>query len=176
MESISSLRWHARLKQITTFVFDVDGVFTDGTLLVGAHDVQREFSVRDGYAVQMALKNGFRVAVISGGKQESIRTRLSGLGIPDVFLSVGTAQKPEVMAKYLAQYALQAEEVLYMGDDLPDYLVMKQFPVLSACPADAVAEVKEESHYISPKKGGDEAVRDVIEMVLKAQNKWMKVF
>lgn len=176
MESISSLRWQAQLKQITTFVFDVDGVFTDGTILVGEHDVQREFSVRDGYAVQMAAKQGFRLAVISGGKQESIRKRLSGLGIQDVFLSVGTAQKPDVLAHYLENYGLDPEEVLYMGDDIPDYLIMKQFPVLSACPSDAVSEVRSVCAYISPRKGGDEAVRDVIEMVMKAQNKWMKVF
>lgn len=176
MESISSLRWQAQLKNITTFVFDVDGVFTNGTILVGEQDVQRQFSVRDGYAIQIAAKHGFRLAVISGGKQESIRKRLAGLGIQDIFLSVGTAQKPEVLGQFLLDHQLDPEEVLFMGDDLPDYLVMKQFPVLSACPADAVAEVRTECAYISPRKGGDEAVRDVIEMVLKAQNKWMKVF
>ena len=170
------IRLKAKIKKITTFVFDVDGVFTDATLLVGEDDVQRVFNVRDGYAVQMASKSGYRMAVISGGKQKSIATRLSGIGIQDIFLSVGTDQKLPVFQKFLLDHGLIEEEVLFIGDDIPDYLLMKSTNVLSCCPQDAVEEVRSICDYISPISGGKGAVRDVIELVLKAQNKWMKIY
>ena len=165
-----------KLAEITTFIFDVDGVFTDATLSVGEDDVHRVFNVRDGYAVQIAIKSGYNMAVISGGKQKSIATRLGGLGIKDIFLSVGTDQKLPVFEKYLKEKNLRQEEVLYIGDDIPDYLLLSNTNVLACCPADAVEEVKLVSNYISPISGGRGAVRDVIELVMKAQNKWMKVF
>lgn len=170
------IRLKSKLAKITTFVFDVDGVFTDATLLVGEEDVQRVFNVRDGYAVQIALKSGYNMAVISGGKQKSIATRLGGLGIKDIFLSVGTDQKLPIFERYLFEKNLKQEEILFIGDDIPDYLLMSKTNVLACCPADAVEEVKRISHYISPIDGGKGAVRDVIELVMKAQNKWMKVF
>jgi 3-deoxy-D-manno-octulosonate 8-phosphate phosphatase (KDO 8-P phosphatase) len=166
----------SKLSKITTFVFDVDGVFTDATLIVGESDVQRIFNVRDGYAVQIAVKSGYRMAVISGGKQKSIATRLSGLGIQDVYLSVATDKKLLVFQEYIALNNLQEEEILFIGDDIPDYLLMKNTKVLACCPADATEEVKSICDFITPNFGGKGAVRDVIELVLKAQNKWMKAF
>jgi 3-deoxy-D-manno-octulosonate 8-phosphate phosphatase (KDO 8-P phosphatase) len=166
----------SKLSKITTFVFDVDGVFTDATLIVGESDVQRIFNVRDGYAVQIAVKSGYRMAVISGGKQKSIATRLSGLGIQDVYLSVATDKKLLVFQEYVALNNLQEEEILFIGDDIPDYLLMKNTKVLACCPADATEEVKGICDFITPNIGGKGAVRDVIELVMKAQNKWLKVF
>lgn len=165
----------SRIKKITTFIFDVDGVFTDASLIVGENDVQRVFNVRDGYAVQVAARLGYRIAVITGGKQESILRRLTGLGVQDVFIAVPTDKKLEVFDKFLADNNLTAEEILYMGDDLPDYEIMTQRKVLATCPTDAVEEVRQACKYISPINGGRGAVRDVIELVLKAQKKWMLV-
>ncbi len=165
-----------KLQKISTFVFDVDGVFTDAMLTVGDDDVLRNYNVRDGYAVNISLKAAYRMAIISGGKQESIRKRLGGLGIPDIFLSVGTDQKLGVFHEYILKHDLIEEEVLYMGDDIPDLLLMQGTQVLSTCPADAVEEVQAEADYVSSVIGGKGAVRDVIEMVMKAQNKWLKVF
>lgn len=165
-----------RFKKITTLVFDVDGVFTDATLTVTKDDVTRTFNVRDGYAVQMALKSGYHIAVISGGKQESIVSRMNALGIPDVYIRVGTAEKPGVLSAYLAKMEISAEEVLFIGDDIPDLLIMNAFPVLACCPADAVAEVLGRADYITSATGGRGAVREVVERVMKAQGKWMTVF
>lgn len=170
------IQLRSRIKKITTLIFDVDGVFTDATLIVGESDVQRVFNVRDGYAVQIAARMGYRLAVITGGKQESIKKRLTGLGVKDVFYGVGTDKKLEVFDKYLADNNLTEDEILYMGDDLPDYEIFTQRNVLSTCPADAVNEIKQVSKYISPINGGRGAVRDVIEMIMKAQKKWMVVF
>ncbi len=170
------IKLRARLKKITTIIFDVDGVFTDATLLVSETDVTRTFNVRDGYAVQMAAKAGYNVAAITGGKQDSIKTRLESLGVRDVYYNVGTAQKLETFDKYVSKYGLNVEEIIYVGDDIPDYLLMSARNVLSICPADAVDEVKAICGYISEKKGGKGVVRDVIEMVMKSQNKWLTQF
>lgn len=165
-----------RLKKISTFVFDVDGVFTDSTLLISKDDVMRTFNIKDGYAVQMAKKNGFNLAVISGGKQDSIVSRMSSIGIDEVFIKIGTAQKPSCFKDYLDSHRLQPEEVLYMGDDIPDLLLMKAFSVFSCCPADAVPEVLAQADYVSHAVGGRGAVREVVELVMKAQDKWLKTF
>lgn len=165
-----------KFRKITTLVFDIDGVFTDATLTVTRDDVTRTFNVRDGYAVQMALKSGYHIAVISGGKQESIVSRMNALGVTDVYIRVGTAEKPDVLSAYLAKKEVSAEEVLFIGDDIPDLLIMNAFPVLACCPADAVTEVLERADYITTAPGGRGAVREVIEQVMKAQGKWMKVF
>jgi 3-deoxy-D-manno-octulosonate 8-phosphate phosphatase (KDO 8-P phosphatase) len=165
-----------RLKRVSTFVFDIDGVFTDATLTVTKDDVSRTFNVRDGYAVQMAVKSGYNVAVISGGKQESIVARMNSIGVKDVFIKVGTADKPKFLEDYLKSKGIAAEEVLFIGDDIPDLLLMRAFPVVSCCPADAVEEVKSEADYVTALAGGKGAVREVIELVMKAQDKWMKVF
>ncbi|MFN8430825.1 MAG: HAD-IA family hydrolase [Spirosomataceae bacterium] len=165
-----------KISKINTFVFDVDGVFTDGSILVGESDIQRTFSVRDGYAVQMAANQGYKMAVISGGKQESIRKRLTGLGIKDVFLAVGTDQKPVVFEKFLNDNDIKEDEVLYIGDDIPDLLLMQKYRVFSCCPQDSSPEVLETADYICEKSGGKGAVREVIELVMKYQKTWMKGF
>lgn len=170
------IKLKSRLTKITTMIFDVDGVFTNATLTIGDTDVTRTFNVRDGYAVQMAAKAGYNLAAITGGKQDSILTRLNSIGIKNVFHKVGTNGKLVTYDKYLKQFNLAEEETLYVGDDIPDYLLMSDRNVLSMCPADAVDEVKAVCGYISPFRGGDGVVRDVIELVMKAQNTWMKQF
>ena len=170
------IRIKSKCKKITTFVFDIDGVFTDGTIQVGENDILRTFSVRDGYALQIAAKSGYRMAIISGGRQQSIRKRLEGLGIQDIYLGVGTDEKPQIFDQLMNKYQISEEEVLYIGDDIPDLLVMRDKAVFSCCPADAVEEVRRQADYISPINGGKGAARDVIELVMKAQKKWLKVF
>jgi len=170
------IKIRTKVSKISTFVFDVDGVFTDARITVTDNGVDRVFNVRDGYAIQMLIKAGFKIAVISGGKQESIRTRLEGLGIEEIHLSVGTADKPGVFKELLKKWGLEEEEVLYIGDDIPDLLLMQGFNVFKACPADAESEVLAVVDYVSPFNGGAGAVRDVIKLVMKEQDKWMKVF
>lgn len=160
------------LKQIKTFVFDVDGVLTDGSVQVSSHgDLLRTMHTKDGYALKTAHNAGFTVCIISGGKNEGVRDRLRDLGITDIYLGVG--DKVEQMDEFFDIYGIKPEEVLYMGDDIPDYYPMKLVG-LPCCPQDAVPEVKEVSKYISHKKGGEGCVRDVIEQVLKVQGKWME--
>ncbi len=157
-------------KKITTFVFDVDGVLTDGTVLVLPDSVQaRQMHIKDGFALQMAIKNGFKVVIISGGTSDPVVDRLNKLGINEVFMSV--PDKKTFLESYLEKKNLKWDELLYMADDIPDLEAMKTCG-LSACPADAVTEIKDISHYISPVNGGFGCVRDVIEKVLKVQSKW----
>ncbi|MBC7850261.1 MAG: HAD hydrolase family protein [Chitinophagaceae bacterium] len=156
--------------QITTFVFDVDGVMTDGTLLIH-EDGQfiRRMHIKDGYALQLAVKKGFNILVISGSNSDAVVTRLNGLGIRDVFMK--EENKLGRLNEYVSARKLKWEEVLFMGDDIPDYPAMKQVG-LACCPVDAVAEIKSISNYISPIAGGQGCVRDVIEKVLKMRNAW----
>ena len=159
-----------KLKDITTFIFDVDGVLTDGTVIASeSGDLLRSFNIKDGYVLQLALKKGFNICIISGSGGKATEKRFENLGLPHVFLRV--SDKVAVFEEYLAQNNISPKEVLYMGDDMPDYYVM-QLVGLATCPNDAIDEIKQISHYISPKKGGDACVRDVIEKVLKAQQKW----
>ena len=158
-------------KNISTFVFDVDGVLTDGTVLLLDNGVQaRRMNVRDGLAFQMALKNGFRVVVISGAKSEPVQQRLKYLNVKDAYM--GIEDKKALLDNYINENKLNWENLLFMGDDLPDIEPMKSAGV-SACPADAIAEIKSFAHYISPLKGGEGCVRDIIEKVLKVQDKWI---
>ncbi|WP_026916339.1 KdsC family phosphatase [Christiangramia portivictoriae] len=160
------------LNQITTFVFDVDGVLTDGSLQVSTKgELLRTMNTKDGYAMKMALRAGFTVCIISGGKNEGVRERLRGLGITDIYL--GVDDKVEQMDEFLDVYDIKPEQVLYMGDDIPDYYPMK-IVGLPCCPQDAVPELKEISLYVSHKNGGEGCVRDVIEQVMKVQGKWME--
>jgi 3-deoxy-D-manno-octulosonate 8-phosphate phosphatase (KDO 8-P phosphatase) len=170
------IKLKSQIARIKAFVFDVDGVFTDARLIVTDDGVDRIFNVRDGYAVVMAIKAAYKMAVISGGKQENIRTRLGGLGIDEIHLAVSTDGKPKVFKELLEKWALKEDEILFIGDDIPDLLLMKNFNVLSACPADAEPEVLDVVNYISPINGGMGAVRDVIKLVMKQQGKWMKFF
>lgn len=155
--------------QVTTFVFDVDGVLTDGTVLLLENGLQaRRMNIKDGLALQMAQQH-YRVIIISGGYSEPVLKRLQYLGLTEIFL--GTKDKLGFLNTYLHQQAIAWENVLYMGDDLPDLPVLKRTG-LASCPADAVQEVRSSSHYISTKKGGEGCVRDVIEKVLKLNHHW----
>ena len=159
-----------KLNHITTFIFDYDGVLTDGNVFViNEHEQLRSSNVKDGYALQYAVKKGYRVAVISGGKSKTMTKRMNTLGITDVFL--GIDHKMDTFNKYLGDNNLTKEEVLYMGDDIPDYEIMKEVGV-ATCPSDAAQEIKAIADYISDTKGGEGCVRDIIEQVLKLQNKW----
>lgn len=159
------------LAGITTFIFDYDGVLTDGhVLLTDSGDALRMANVKDGYALQLAIKNGYRVAIITGGRSQSIRNRFEALQIRDVF--IGVENKLQVFNRYLEQNGLRKEEVLYMGDDIPDFELMK-LAGIPTCPADACEEIKSVSKYISGFSGGRGCVRDVIEQVMKVQGKWM---
>lgn len=159
-----------QLKHITTFIFDIDGVLTDGSIIASdSGEYLRTFNIKDGYALQLAVKKGFHVCILSGGRGAAMQKRFEGLGIHNIFL--GVSDKVAVYNSLLANYKLTATEVLYMGDDIPDLKVM-QLVGLATCPADAVPEIKAISQYISPFNGGKTAVRDIIEKVLKVQNKW----
>lgn len=159
-----------KLKDITTFIFDVDGVLTNGDIIASdSGEFLRTFNIKDGYALQLAVKKGYHVCVISGGKGLAMQKRFEGLGIQEIFL--GVSDKVAVFNTLLTKYNITCEEILYMGDDIPDLKVM-QLVGLPTCPSDAVPEIKAISQYISPHTGGKTAVRDVIEKVLKVQQKW----
>ena len=159
-----------KFKAIKTFVFDVDGVLTDGTLLVlNDGQMARTMNIKDGYALQLAVKKGYRVVIISGGTSDAVKNRLEKLGVKDCFLKVDN--KKEKLIEYIAAYQLNRDEILFMGDDIPDYVPM-QLTGLPCCPADAVAEIKQISQYISPVEGGKGCARDVIEKVLKLNGDW----
>lgn len=162
------------LKHITTFIFDVDGVLTNGTVIINNEgELLRSMNIKDGYALKAAVDQGFHVCIISGGTNKGVKKRLEGLGITDVYL--GAHHKTKQLDEYLSKKNIKKENVLYMGDDIPDLPVMNRIG-LPTCPQDAVAEVKEASKYISFKKGGKGCVRDVIEQVLKVQEKWVSNF
>ncbi len=160
------------LNDITTFVFDVDGVLTDGTIQISTQgELLRTMNMKDGYALKAAHQAGYTVCIISGGKNEGVRSRLRGLGLTDIYL--GIQDKVEQMDEFFDIYSIKPEQVLYMGDDIPDYYAMQQIG-LPCCPQDAVAEIKNISKYVSHKKGGKGCVRDVIEQVMKVQGKWIE--
>lgn len=158
-------------KPIKLFVFDIDGVLTDGNILVLDDGQQvRKMSIKDGYALQMAIKKGYQILVISGARQTAVIHRLALLGVNDVYADI--IDKVATLQEYIKKLNLRAEEVLFMGDDLPD-LGCLQIVGVPCCPADAVPEVKGMVHYISPFNGGQGCVRDVIEKVLKLNSHWM---
>lgn len=158
------------MNDITTFIFDVDGVLTDGTVHVSqSGEMLREMNIRDGFAMKAAVESGYHVCIISGGSNEGVRIRLKNLGITDIHLA--TPNKVDTFKEYIELYNIKPEQVLYMGDDIPDFHVMKLVG-LPTCPQDASPEIKAISNYISHKNGGKGAVRDVIEQVMKVQEKW----
>lgn len=159
-----------KFSAIKAVVLDVDGVLTDGKLLVTeAGEQLRTFFVKDGYAMQLAVKMGLQIWVISGGTSNGVQKRLQGLGITEIHL--GVKNKMEVLNQLLEKYQLNLHDLMYVGDDMPDYEVM-QVVGLAVCPNDAVEDIKTISHYMSPKNGGEGVVRDVLEKILKLQGKW----
>lgn len=157
-------------KPITTFIFDVDGVLTDGMVIVMEDGLQaRCMNIKDGLALQMAVRSGYRVLIVSGGNSPQVESRLEKLGITDVHMSV--LDKRTLIAEYMATNKIEKEQTLYMGDDLPDLPPMSLVGI-ACCPADAVPEVKAASQYISPLNGGFACVRDVIEKVLRLNDHW----
>ena len=159
-----------RFKQIRLFVFDVDGVLTDGSIYVFNDGEQaRKMNIKDGFALRLGVKKGYRFLVISGAVSDAVSKRLEKLGITDVFMKV--EDKRSLLLNYLAENKIPAEQVLFMGDDIPDYQVMK-IAGLASAPADAMPELKAVAHYVSHRKGGEGCVRDVIERVLKLNGHW----
>lgn len=160
----------SRLKHITTLLFDIDGVMTDGKVyFLPDGTPTRSLNNKDSYAIHLAAKKGYRLVVISGGSSEIIKEALQRLGIEYVFLK--QHDKLSCYKDFIAEHALEDKNILYMGDDLPDYEVMQRVGV-ACCPNDAATEIKEISIYISDKKGGEGCVRDVIEQVLRVRGDW----
>ncbi len=162
------------LHQIKAFVFDMDGVLTSGIFHVGPDGRPlRNLNSKDGYAMQLAIKKGFIVAVISGGRCEGVKASLQRLGITDIYMN--TAHKMDAWKDLLAVYehkGLEAKNILYMGDDIPDFHILQEAGI-GAAPANAAPEIREIAQYVSPREGGHGCVRDVIEQTLKLQGTWM---
>ena len=156
-------------KSIHTFVFDMDGVLTDGNLYIEKEDWVRRMNTRDGYALQLAVKSGYNVVVISGSESIPVDHRLRKLGLTDIYMKI--TDKEGCLKDYVVKNNCKPNEILCMGDDIPDYNFM-QMAGLICCPANATVEIKKISHYISPLNGGDGCVRDVIEKVMKLNNNW----
>lgn len=164
------MNYKEKLNHINTFIFDVDGVLTDGTVTLFPNGEQiRKMNTRDGYAIQYAIKKGYRIAVISGGSSKGVEQRLNYLGLADVYL--GCSDKVKSFSELVRKHQLNTDHVLYMGDDLPDWGVMQQVG-LPTCPQNAATEIKQIAEYISPLNGGAGCVRDVIEQTLRAQGVW----
>ncbi|OSY87671.1 3-deoxy-D-manno-octulosonate 8-phosphate phosphatase [Tenacibaculum holothuriorum] len=158
------------LPQIDTLIFDVDGVLTNGIVTVFPDgQLVRQMNIKDGYALKAAVKAGLRVCIISGGKNEGVRTRLANLGITDIYL--GAHNKTIQFEELVTKYNLNPENVMYMGDDIPDYPVMAKVG-LPCSPNDGVREIQQVAKYISDKKGGEGCARDIIEQILRVQHKW----
>ena len=159
------------LKKIKAIIFDVDGVLSRQTItLASTGEPLRTVNIKDGYAIQLAQKVGLRIAILTGGNTEAIRKRYAGLGVEDIFM--GCAVKVKTYEEFLQKYGIKHEEVIYVGDDIPDYEVMRLCGC-PCCPADACSDIKDISLYISSRNGGDGVGRDVVEQVLRAQGKWL---
>lgn len=160
------------LTKIRAVIFDIDGVLSAETITLHPEgDPLRTVNIKDGYAIQFAVKCGLHIAILSGAHTESLRRRYEGLGVPDVYLHA--AVKIEIYDQFLTKYGLTDEEVIYMGDDIPDLEVMHRCGC-PCCPADAAPEVKAASLYISERNGGYGCGRDVLEQVLRAKGMWLK--
>lgn len=158
------------LRKVKTIVLDVDGVMTNGQVMVMEDGQQvRSFYIKDGYAMNRAVKEGYEIVIISAGTYEGVRRRLEYLGIKDIYLGVG--KKEDVFDELAKKRGWDTNYVLYMGDDIPDYEVMKKVG-LPTCPADAVPDIKNIATYVSPANGGSGAVRDVLEKIMKIQGTW----
>ncbi|MEN8788226.1 MAG: HAD hydrolase family protein [Flavobacteriaceae bacterium] len=162
------------LEDITTFVFDVDGVLTDGTVLISTDgQLLRSMNVKDGYAIKTAIDKGYGVCIISGGSNEGVRKRLAGLGVAHIYL--GSSKKEESFDAFISENDIDPKNVLYMGDDIPDIPPMRRVAI-AACPQNAVQEIKAICNYVSHKNGANGCVRDVIEQVLKVKGHWADHF
>lgn len=162
--------YKTNLKEITTFIFDIDGVITDGVLMMHpSGEFLRNMSVKDGYAIKQAIHKKYNVFIISGGNSKSMKKRLQFLGVKEVHL--GVSNKEKVYRKLKKKYNLTNKEIVYMGDDIPDMGVMTKVGI-SCCPQDAAMEIREISNYVSHYPGGRGAVRDIIRQVLKVNNHW----
>lgn len=169
-----TLSYKQLLAEITTFIFDVDGVLTNGMLTIMPDgELLRHMNVKDGFAMKTALNKGFRICIISGGTNEGVKKRLEVLGIEDIYL--GAHNKIVQYQELVEKYDLKPKNVLYMGDDLPDIPVMK-IVGLACAPNDAAPDVQQIAQYVSHKKGGEGCVRDVIEQTLRVQQKWSDFF
>jgi 3-deoxy-D-manno-octulosonate 8-phosphate phosphatase (KDO 8-P phosphatase) len=158
------------LNNITTFVLDVDGVLTDGTLLVMPDgEFLRSMNIRDGYAMQLCIKKGYNIFIISGGHSKGVPVRLARLGVREVHM--GVTNKLAILKDLISKHDLKSENIIYMGDDIPDIEAMRSTG-LPCCPADAATEVRDISTYVSPINGGNGCVRDIIEQTMRVQNKW----
>jgi 3-deoxy-D-manno-octulosonate 8-phosphate phosphatase (KDO 8-P phosphatase) len=161
-----------KLAHVKAFAFDVDGVFSNASIyLHPTGELMRSMNIKDGFAINYIIRKGYPVAIITGGDTESVRVRFEKLGVKDIYMR--SRNKIVDFEDFLARRGLKAAEVLYMGDDLPDYEVMKQVGV-PVCPADAADEIKGVAMYISDRDGGSGCVRDVIEQVLRVQGKWLE--
>lgn len=159
------------LKKIKGLAFDVDGVLsTNNVYLLPDGQPNRTANIKDGYALQLAVKKGLKLAIITGGKSEAVRLRYSKLGLNDIYM--GAAVKITIFEEWLSKNGLQPNETIYVGDDIPDYEIMRVCGC-PCCPSDAADEIKSISRYISPKTGGNGCVRDILEQVLRAQGHWM---
>ena len=159
------------LKRIRAIIFDVDGVLSCETIsLHPSGEPMRTVNIKDGYAIQLAQKQGLRIVIMTGGTTESVRLRYEHLGIEDIYM--GCSVKIRTYKMFMEKYGLRDDEIIYMGDDIPDYEVMQQCGC-PCCPADACPDIKSISKYISRYKGGQGCARDVIEQVLRAQSKWL---
>lgn len=160
------------LSKIRAVVFDLDGVLSSETISLGVDGTPlRTVNIKDGYAIQLAMKMGLRVAILSGCKIEAVRKRYEGLGMEDIYL--GAAVKVKIYDDFIAKYGFSDDEVMFMGDDIPDLEVMRRVGC-AVCPKDACPEVKAVSCYVSDRCGGQGCGRDVLEQVLRAQGKWLK--
>jgi 3-deoxy-D-manno-octulosonate 8-phosphate phosphatase (KDO 8-P phosphatase) len=159
------------LVRIKAFVFDIDGVLSLQTISLNSFGVPaRTVNLRDGYALQLAVKKGYHIGIISGSSSKEYQKRLKLLGVKDVFLN--SRNKTDDFITFMKKYNLDKSVVIYMGDDIPDFEVMKEAGV-AVCPSDADSEIKQIAAYISDRKGGEGCVRDVIEQVLRLHNNWM---
>lgn len=159
-----------RLNRVKAFAFDVDGVFTDGQVyLFPGNEFVRSVNIKDGYAVQHCIKMGYPIAIISGGRSGEVVKRFQKLGVTDIYM--GSSSKLEHYEDFRMKYGFEHKEILFMGDDIPDFEIMRKVGI-PTCPADAATEIKELSIYISDRGGGKGCVRDVIEQALRLHGKW----
>lgn len=171
INSLKNLNFKEKLKNLETLIFDIDGVLSASNVLISeTGELLRSTNVKDGYILRYAIKKGLRVIILSGGTNESVKIRYEALGIPDVIIK--SKRKIDDFAKLKEKYNLDEGKTLYMGDDIPDYELLKTVG-LACCPADAADEIKEISLYVSSKKSGEGCVRDITEQVLRAKGLWM---